>query len=105
MKTELREQSEFIKILKANHFDAYKIKASKRGVPDIEAIKDGVIYKFEVKAVGGVLSPMQLDFFKKYKNTFLVIKTKGVFEITGTTILRTGFKSERVRFTLVKEIK
>jgi len=98
MKTELKEQSEFLKLLKRNGFDAYKIKASRKGVPDLEAIRLGTLYKFEQKAVGGVLSQQQKAYFKIYKLTYLVIKKDGIFWYYGDTKIHFNKLEKKIKY-------
>jgi len=91
---ELREQTEFIKILERNGFFAYKVKASKPGVPDIEGVKNKVCHHFEAKRIDGVLSNKQKFHLKNtYENPHIVMKINGKFHIWGdwfeTNVLET----------------
>ena len=88
MRTELKEQSEFIKVLKSLGLKAYKVNASVKGVPDIEAFlpDSNIIYKFEVKAKGGRLSEAQKEYYKSYHQTYIVIKENGKFNISLNTL-------------------
>jgi len=83
MRRELLDQSKFIKLLSRNGFLAYKVTASKAGVPDIEAIKNGIIYKFESKTISGKMSNKQREYFKIYHLCYLVIKVKDLYWYYG----------------------
>lgn len=96
MRRELREQSEFMRLLTLDGWYCYKVKASRKGVPDIEGIKNDVSVKFESKAEGGVLSPMQIRFRRIYSNTYLVIKKGRIFKYYGKSDLK--IKSNRVLY-------
>ena len=83
MRNELREQSQFMKLLAKEGFYCYKVKASKAGVPDIDAIRNDIIYKFEAKAKGGKLSELQKRFRGIYSLTYTVEKNGKEFHYWG----------------------
>jgi len=81
---ELKEQTEFIKILDRNGFFAYKVNASRKGVPDIEAVKDKVSRHFEAKSLGGSTSRQQKRLLLEvYLHPYAVMKVEGKFFVWG----------------------
>ena len=81
---ELKEQSEFIKVLKRSNIFSYKVKASEPGIPDIEGIRDFIVMHFESKKIDGVLSDKQKYHLKyTYPNPYIVMKILGEFHIWG----------------------
>lgn len=60
MAAESKIQSKIVEYLTKGGFYCNKsIRMSRDGFPDILAIKAGVTYYFEIKAPGGVISPLQ----------------------------------------------
>ncbi len=71
-------QSKVIKLLFSNgYYVVNVVRASKRGVPDILACKNGHFFGIEIKGAGDTLKPLQkhnLDQIKKCGGTALVVK-------------------------------
>lgn len=98
MRKELKEQTEFVKLLNRNGHNAYKVYASKAGVPDIESIYGMTIYKFEQKTKEGVLSPQQKKFFKGYELCYVVKKIKSVFYYYGPREIPLQSMETRIKY-------
>jgi Holliday junction resolvase len=73
--SESKIQNRIIKNLERDGFYVVKlIQTTKNGIPDLLAIKHGVAYFVEVKDLGEIPTPLQLQRFKELRKAGCVVQ-------------------------------